>query len=145
MRTSIIIFILASLTFSGYCQTEKQFIFSQSDSVYHQALPASTIRFTPSVNEVFLADSLAEIHIMKNRSEYGGTRGITDYKSYFRQYVGYLNEKHDKIIFINSFCRSEGNWTKEIVSYRGGGSCYFNIKVNLDHKYTIAFSRNAPK
>lgn len=133
------------MTILGYSQTEKQFIFVQSDSVYHEGLTVNAIRFTPSVNEMYLADSIAEIHIKENRNEYAWTREITNYKSYFRQYVGYVNEKNEKIIFINSLCRPEENWTQEIVSYRGGGSCYFEIKVNLHSKGAFAFSLKAPK
>jgi hypothetical protein len=95
--------------------------------------------------EINIADSLAEIYVKKNRADYAWTKEISDFESYYRQYVGYLNEKNEKIIFINSFCRPEQNWMKEIVNYKGGGSCYFDIKVNVSVKSTFDFNVNAPK
>ena len=146
MRISLTILFLGLLISKGQGQTsEKRHVFSQNDKVYHEELDESTIRFTPEINEINTADSLAEIHIKKSRRDYGWTTEISDYKSYYRQYVGYLNEKNERIILINSICRLEENWTKNIVSYRGGGSCYFEIKVNVKEKEPFDFNVNAPK
>lgn len=146
MKTTVIILFLGLLVLEGHGQTsEKQHIFFQNDTVNLGGRYDSMVRFTPSINEVNTADSLAEIHIKKNRKDYSWTTEISDYKSYYRQYVGYLNEKNKKIIFINSFCRPEKLWTKYLLLAMGGGSCWFNIKVNLDAKDTFDFNVNAPK
>jgi hypothetical protein len=146
MRTTIITLILGLLVLKGHSQTsEKQYVFDKNANVHSAEVTENVQRFKPSMNEINLADSLIEIHIKKNRTDYSWTKEISDYQSYYRQYVGYINEKNEKIIFVNGFCQAEQNWTKEIVSYRGGGSCYFDIKVNISAKSTFDFNVNAPK
>ena len=119
MKTSIAIF-LGFLILEGRGQTsERQHVFFQNDTVYLDGRYDSMVRFTPSINEVNIADSLTEIHIKKNRKDYSWTNEISDYKSYYRQYVGYLDKKNKKIIFINSFCRPVKVWTKYLVLAMG--------------------------
>jgi hypothetical protein len=57
-------------------------------------------------------------------------------KIYKRQYVAALNKKGEKEVWINCFCETtEGdNWKKSIVMVMDGGSCYFNLKINLAKK-----------
>jgi hypothetical protein len=97
MRTIITVLIFGVLILKGYGQTsEKQHVFDETDTVYCGGLIDNAIRFTPSTNEINTADSLAEIHIKKNRKDYPWTQEISDYKSYYRQYVGYLNRNNEK-------------------------------------------------
>ncbi|MDE3254991.1 MAG: hypothetical protein KGN97_03350 [Bacteroidota bacterium] len=55
--------------------------------------------------------------------------GLTGYK---RQYMASINSKGEKEVWINCFCRE---WDKlsrtSPVMVKDGGSCYFNLKVNL--------------
>jgi hypothetical protein len=146
MRTRTTILILGVLSLKVYSQaSEKQCLFNKDDKVYSPELANDILRFTPSIDEINFADSLAEIHIKKSRKDYTWRKEISDYKSYYRQYVGYLNEKKEKIIFINSFCSPEEHRKKEIINYRGGGSCYFTSKINLHTKDVFDFHVNAPK
>ncbi len=61
-----------------------------------------------------------------------------------RQYVPYILENGDKIVWINFFCYEPENdkWKSEILSFRDGGSCFFNIKVNLTEKKYYDFYIN---
>ena len=130
----------------GYCQTsDKQHIFSQSDTVYLDGRYDSMVRFTPSLDEVNIADSLAEIRVKNYMQDYVGTAARSDYKSYYRQYVGYVDEQNKKIIYINSFCRPVENWRKYLVLARGGDDCWISTKIDLDTKKTVGFNVNAPK
>ncbi len=56
-----------------------------------------------------------------------------DLKRYRRQYVTVINELGEKEIWINFFCKQNENfdWRKEPIVVADGGSCYFNLKVNL--------------
>ena len=125
--------------------SEKQHIFSQSDTVYLDGRYDRMVRFTPSVDEVNIADSLAEIRVKEYMKDYVWPASRSDYKSYYRQYVGYVNEQNNKIIFINSFCRPVEPWTKQLVLALGGGYCWINMKIDLDTKGTFDFYVNAPK
>jgi len=55
---------------------------------------------------------------------------------YKRQYVAILNEKGEKEVWINFFCQDFefDKWQTEIPLVDDGGSCFFNIKVNLKTK-----------
>ena len=145
MKRTITLAVLVILTLKVYGQSGKQFIFKQTDKISIPGVGALVEKFTPTIEQIRIADSLSQIHIEHNRNEYLWTKEISDYNSYYRQYVGWLNDKKEKIIFVNSFCRAADNWTHDIVSYAGGGSCYFEIKVNLDRKESFDFHVNAPK
>ena len=55
-------------------------------------------------------------------------------KNYKRQYVAVLNDKGEKEVWINCFCMHwDKYWKKEIVLTKGGGSCFFNLKINLSN------------
>lgn len=136
--------LMGLLLTSGYSQSkEMQHVFSKEIRVHVWGIPNSTERFTPTASEVALADSIAESYIRKNDEEYSWPRNF-EYKSYYRQYVGYLDKKRGRVIFINSFCHPVKSWTQNIVSAKGGGSCYFSIRINLDSNDAFDLLINAP-
>ena len=55
---------------------------------------------------------------------------------YKRQYVPVINQKGEKIIWINFFCQDSNsvNWKIDIPIVADGGNCYFNLKINLTTK-----------
>ena len=124
---------------------DKQHIFSYSDKISMFNGDAKLIRFTPTIDEVNIADSLSYTYINNNRNEYYWTKETIDYPTYYRQYFGYFSEEGEKIIFVNSFCRTDSNWTRELISTKGGGSCYYNLKVNINRNKPFDLMVNAPK
>ena len=55
---------------------------------------------------------------------------------YTRQYQGMINEKGEKILWINCFCSNDPDkdfphWRKHEVLVLDGGACFFNLKVNI--------------
>jgi hypothetical protein len=72
---------------------------------------------------------------------------VIDLKRYKRQYIGVTNEKGEKEVWINCFCidphNPKMNWKKEFVMVKGGGNCYFNLKVNLTTKKYYDFDTNS--
>jgi len=56
-------------------------------------------------------------------------------EDYFRQFVGAINSKGEKIIWVNCFCKTEESsfkdWKKNIVYVKDGGNCFFNLKTNI--------------
>ena len=57
-------------------------------------------------------------------------------EDYYRQFVGAINEKGEKIIWVNCFCEKEINffkdWKTNIIMVADGGNCFFNLKINVD-------------
>ena len=146
MNRMLIISILILGFFRSFTQTnERQYIFNQLEKIYSQEVDEKFERFTPTRDEIKIADSLIQFHVTEKAREYSWAEKISNYSSYYRQYVGYINGKGEKILFINGFCKWESNWRSEIISYRGGGSCFFTIKANVDKKLTYDLKVNAPK
>lgn len=64
---------------------------------------------------------------------------------YFRQYVGYVDSKGNRIVFINAVCKSYGQKSdlkKNWIFVLDGGSCFYQIKVDLTSKKCTDFSAN---
>lgn len=56
---------------------------------------------------------------------------------YKYQLSPFLNEKGEKEVWINSFCEARENWKTQIITVEDGGSCYFNLFINLtQNSYT---------
>ncbi len=54
---------------------------------------------------------------------------------YRRQYIAYINQKGEKLVWVNCFCEQNFNdWKKAIVRVMDGGRCFFNVKINLTRK-----------
>ncbi|MDN3594179.1 hypothetical protein [Zunongwangia endophytica] len=53
-------------------------------------------------------------------------------KKFKRQYLPIINDKGEKVIWINFFCKDENPIPKDrIIMMLDGGNCFFNIKINL--------------
>ena len=60
----------------------------------------------------------------------------TSYFHYKRQYIPFVDNAGNKKIWINCFCSDFDNdfphWKKSIVIVSDGGSCFFNLIINLN-------------
>lgn len=55
-----------------------------------------------------------------------------DLTRYKRQYVGVINSKGEKEVWVNCFCNTwNKNWKTNLIMVHDGGNCYFNLKINL--------------
>ena len=60
-------------------------------------------------------------------------------RKYLRQYIPLINNQNDTIVWVNFFCEKGYskedfellNWKQNVVYVMDGGSCYFNLKINL--------------
>jgi hypothetical protein len=60
---------------------------------------------------------------------------LLDLKTHKRQYIAVINDKGEREVWVNCFCRTwDRNWKKEIIMVEDGGVCYFNLKINLTNK-----------
>lgn len=87
-------------------------------------------------------------NILKNAvDEYNGkpTRGerIGNLDEYKFQFVGLLNPKGEKEVWVNALCRDFGqDWRTNVIMVNDGGSCYFNFYVNLTKQIFDRFDVN---
>ena len=55
--------------------------------------------------------------------------------NYKRQLVAVTNNKGEKEVWVNCFCRASSyKWKSQIMLVEDGGNCYFNFKINLSSK-----------
>jgi hypothetical protein len=120
--------------FNGYIFDENHFVLMSIDN--------QSKRYTPSKEDIFLAES-----IIKNKLKCLNTSLINQgdncpiihkkTKKYIRQYVGFINNRNEKIVWINFVWKdkfSNEKMSKDIIQVMDGCSYYWNIKVNLDNK-----------
>jgi len=52
---------------------------------------------------------------------------------YYKQLIPIINSKGEKEVWVNCFCTTAEKyyWKKDIVLVDDGGSCFFNLKINL--------------
>jgi len=57
---------------------------------------------------------------------------IGNLAEYKFQFIAFFNEKGGKEVWVNGLCSDfERDWRSEIIQVKDGGSCYFNLYVNL--------------
>ena len=81
----------------------------------------------------------------EKRRRAGDTFGsFIDLKKYKRQYIPQENKNGTREVWVNCFCRSHDDkkWKNEIVMVMDGGSCFFNLKINLTKKQYLIFTVN---
>jgi len=55
----------------------------------------------------------------------------TSHMEYKRQYFPGINDKGEKVVWVNCFCHTSRDWKKQLIMVEDGGSCYFNVTINL--------------
>jgi hypothetical protein len=114
----------------------------------------STKRWTPDKEDIELAEQILKAKIKKINHNYPrdyGPRVSKRRNSYFRQYVGYTNEKGHRIIHVNCSWdrRSLINkmlgddyrlkFNSEYSIAMDGGSYYWQVEINLEEKTIYGF------
>jgi len=116
----------------------KGYIFSEDVEmyVYFKEKPG---RFTPTRAEVILCEKLLKEQLrnikQSKAAQCAGCLVIHEnLQRYMRQYVGYINEKGEKILWINMLWDESSyleDVDKRIIMVDDGGNYYWNVKVNL--------------
>jgi hypothetical protein len=69
---------------------------------------------------------------------------IDDLSKYKFQLILSLNDRKEKLVWVNCICDSDGrDWKKTIIGAADGGKCYFNCKINLVSKRVYDFKVNS--
>jgi len=107
------------------------------------------IPFTPLLDDVVMAERIlkrcAEINeIGADSLAIGEVNYLSTYR---RQYFGGINEKGQKLIWINCFSKENGfdhsDWRTEIIHVMDGGKDYFNVVINISKDECYRFFRNS--
>ena len=108
-------------------------------------------RFTPTKEEIIKAENAlkSKLKFINNPLMNQSSSPIIhkNLKKYKRQYFGYINEKGEKILYINSLWKKnekETKWLQQIIMVSDGGSYYWNIEFNLETDELINLSVNGP-
>ncbi|HEY1193539.1 hypothetical protein [Flavobacterium sp.] len=104
-------------------------------------------RFTPTSTEINELEILLNKNIEAINTSKFKPLIHKNLKKYKRQYIGFYNEKGEKIIYVNFLWNkdlnsSEEKWKTEWYDVADGGSYYWNIKYNLDNKTFFDFRVN---
>lgn len=102
--------------------------------------------FTPSIEEVALAEKLLR-QAIDTIHFYGHERFVrNNLRKYLRQYFGYINSQGERIIEINALWKrdedEDSKWLTGREFVNDGGDHYWQIKINLTNKECFAFSVN---
>lgn len=107
-------------------------------------------RFTPSEDDIVLVEKLIRGKIKyintDKENQSGGCSNIhKKLKKYVRQYVGFINNNNEKVIWINFIWEGKipnERLSKEVVQIFDGCSFYWNIKVNIEKRDIYDFNVN---
>ncbi|WP_277017325.1 hypothetical protein [Flavobacterium lindanitolerans] len=97
---------------------------------------------TPTQSELEQIDIILQDALSKGEFYFLKEQTLKELKNRYRQYICYINGNGDKIVYVNSFCKiptiydDDGkakllDWKNEMVDTADGGSCYWNMKINL--------------
>ena len=107
------------------------------------------IPFTPSLNDVLMAERILKrcVEVEEIGADSLAIQKVNELPTYRRQYFGGINEKGQKLIWINSFSKESGfdhsDWKTEIISVMDGGKDYFNVVINISTDECYRFFRNS--
>ncbi len=88
-------------------------------------------------NDLQVVDSLLKECIQTNNGNLDTANKLSEYidlKKYRRQYVPYIDAKGTKRVYVNCFCILNSNfknWKKILIQKGNGGSCFFQVNINL--------------
>ena len=108
---------------------ELKFLLDKAVSVYNEKQSEDFV--------TFMAENPA--------SDWAQTDLFIELERYYRQYIPYTNEKGNRCVWINLFCRPVGDWKMHRVQVEGGGVCFFSIGLNLDTGKRFDFFVNEKK
>lgn len=128
-------------------------IFSADQPVGSYIYPKAIARFTPTAREIDEAEQIICIELAKiDKQAKGQDRHIhfmvAKLASYNRQYVGFIDAKGRKAIWVNFLWGAHEHeyreaFDKEIIEVDDGGSYFWNVKVNLQRKHLFELVINS--
>ena len=128
---TIICLVALSVTLFSQSDTSKYVVIADGWSPFQES--KSTTLSKNDLNDIeFILKKCVDSHNTELKQKNGNIFDAINLDSYKRQYVGVINNKGEKEVWVNCFCRQgKIDWKKEIIMTADGGNCYFNLKINL--------------
>lgn len=107
------------------------------------SVPGLSARFTPSTDDAFQGERALSRDLMflnkdlKDQDDFVIHRNLM---RYYRQYIGYKNEKGERMLLIIAFWKVSDealeklDWLNKIVIGKQGGKPYWSVRYNMDRK-----------
>ncbi len=117
----------------------------------------STHWWTPTVYDIEQAEELIKSDIKKRlkkpktalEADLSAALKREKLETYYRQCVGLIDSSGNQIVWVNFICSTQihryPDWQDKMISVRGGGACYFNLKVNLTNHEVYDLIVNGPR
>lgn len=110
------------------------------------------VRFKAEETHILMAERILKENIdnlEKNQPEYTGPRIVNRLDQYFRQYIGFVNNEGEDVIWINFWIKEDvifnpETLSKYIVTSDGGGSDHWSIYVNITTQELCGMRVNGP-
>ena len=106
---------------------------------------------TLSADEIYEIEKIIKTEVDRhNKNSSHHYSFIKNPRTYYKQLMAVINSKGEKEVWVNCFCNLDDKslsgdnsyWKKGVVSVFDGGSCYFQLKINLTTKYVYDFKVN---
>jgi len=83
--------------------------------------------------EKLISKKVAEINKEERRGGHFKFDYVGNPRKYYKQFIAVVNLKGEKEVWVNCLCDIDNisYFKKDIVLVLDGGSCYFNLKINL--------------
>ena|SRR5690606_7872301 len=132
-----------TVTTQGYIKGKKfeGHIFSKEYAPLTMRFKEAKKRYTPTEQDISKAEKIIKdqvVNINQPLVNQGGNCPIihSNLSKYKRQYIGYVDERGDKIVWVNFIIRKDkekiSRLSKDVIIVLDGCSNYWNIKVNLN-------------
>ena len=108
-------------------------LFETGSDVY---LESTSTLSKMSSSDYAIVDKVLKMAIDNNEFYFLKDKKLCTLKKYYRQYLVYINENEEKIVYINAMCKIPDffNWKKDFLRTSDGGDCYWKIEINLTNK-----------
>jgi hypothetical protein len=110
------------------------------DTTFLKVFIGDTIEFwIPTEKHLNECDLILKKALDNGEFDFFKEPNLKTIKKLYRQYLPYINQKGDSIVFINTMCEiikpSESSfcWKNKIILFNDGGPCFWSIKINLSN------------
>lgn len=109
-------------------------------------------RITPTEDDIFLGERALSRDLMLLNKDLKQQEDFVIHRNllrYYRQYIGYTNEKGEKILVIFAFWKVDDesvrklDWLNKLIIGKQGGKPYWNVKYNVDRNILFDLKINS--
>ena len=92
--------------------------------------------------EIDAVKNLVEKSVKEYNAKTSANKRINDLAKYKFQIVSATNAEQETIVWVNALCDANQSWRRQIIRVADGGTCYFNLYLNLTKGNYVRFLVN---